>query len=74
MRHALPWEQEGGGPNGHTQEKSLSRPHSLSPSTQDWGEEGREEERERTTEKKKTHTHTHTRAHERAGHTGVAGQ
>ena len=51
---------KGGGPNGHTQEKSLSRPHSLSPSTQDWGG-GKKRERENNREKENPHTHTHSR-------------
>ena len=59
MRHALPWEQKRGGGDqmGHTQEKSLSRPHSLSPSTQDWGG-GEKRERESNGEKENPHTHT----------------
>ena len=61
MRHALPWKKGGGDQMGHTQEKSLSRPHSLSPSTQDWGEERREREREQ--QRKREPTHTHTLAH-----------
>ena len=52
--------RRGGDQMGHTQEKSLSRPHSLSPSTQDLGG-GEKRERKRATEKKKTHTHTHSR-------------
>ena len=48
---------------GRTQEKSLSRPQSLSPSIQDLGGGIRERERKRATEKKRTHTHTHTLAH-----------
>ena len=61
-----PLKKKGGGDQmGRTQEKPLSRPHSLSPSTQDWGE--REKEREkRATEKKRTHTHTHTHSRTRA--------
>ena len=60
MRHALPWEKGGGDQMGHTQEKSLSRPHSLSPSTQDWGG-GKKRERENNREKENPHTHTHSR-------------
>ena len=49
---------------GRTQEKSLSRPRSLSPSIQDLGGGIRERERKRATEKKEnTPTHTHTLAH-----------
>ena len=47
---------------GRTQEKPLSRPHSLSPSTQDWG--GKEKKRERREQQRKREpTHTHTLAH-----------
>ena len=43
---------------GRTQEKSLSRPHSLSPSIQDLGGGIREREKESNREKENTHTHT----------------
>ena len=60
MRHAPPGKTNGRrDPSGRTQQKPLSRPHSLSPSTQDGGEKRRE--RERATEKKRIHTHTHSR-------------
>ena len=70
-----PLKKKGGGDQmGRTQEKPLSRPHSLSPSTQDWGGKRKREREESNREKENPHTHTHTRAHERAGQTGVAGR
>ena len=57
-----PEKKTGGDTIGRTQEKPLSRPHSLSLHPGLGGE--REKEREkRATEKKRTHTHTHTLAH-----------
>ena len=62
MRQPPPPKKTGGDTIGRTQEKPLSRPHSLSPSTQDWG--GKEKKRERREQQRKrdpTHTHTHSR-------------
>ena len=58
-----PEKQTGGGdPSGCTQQKPLSRPNSLSTSTQDWG--GKEKKRERgEQQRKRDPTHTHTLAH-----------
>ena len=61
-----PLRKKGGGDQmGRTQEKPLSRPHSLSPSTQDGGggkEKREREESNREKENPHTHTHSHTRA------------
>ena len=49
------------GNNWAHSEKPLSRPHSLSPSTQDWGGKRKREREESNREKEIPHTHTHSR-------------
>ena len=56
-----PKKKTGGDTIGRTQEKPLSRPHSLSPSTQDWGGKRKREREESNREKEIPHTHTHSR-------------
>ena len=61
FNEARPREKKGGDPIGRTQQKPLSRPHSLSPSTQDWGGKRKREREESNREKEIPHTHTHSR-------------
>ena len=56
-----PGKKTGGDTIGRTQEKPLSRPNSLSTSTQDWGGTRKREREESNREKEIPHTHTHSR-------------
>ena len=62
MRHALPWEKRGGGPNGaHSRKTALTPTLSLSLHPRLGGKEKKRERREQQRKREHTHTHTHSR-------------